>query len=85
MSSITHLDDYRIRRARMRRPENVVDIAQVAQRMARHRLAMERMLQETGRGWRHTCTLTGDTVMVPNGEVCLLCGEDDPSSPDGAA
>lgn len=85
MTNITHLDDYRARRAR----SNIVPlrprIEQIAERIARQRRTIERMLQDMNLGWQHTCPLIGIDGMVPHGEACIWCDAEDPNPPKGAA
>lgn len=82
MNNVTNLADYRARRAQPQRlPANVIRIEQVAERITRHRRAMERLLQEHNLGWRHTCPLIHVTGMVPHGEACIWCDATDPDEP----
>lgn len=85
MTNITHLDDYRARRVRSNVVQPRPRIDQVAERITRHRRAMDRLLQDMGLGWHHTCPHIGLTGMIPNGEVCIWCGAEDPNGPKGAA
>lgn len=85
MTNITHLDDYRARRAR----SNVIPmrprVEQIAERIARHQKAMDRLLQDLGLGWHHDCPVAEVSGMVPHGEACIWCDAQDPNPPKGAA
>lgn len=86
MTNIVNLADVRARRDKAQRlPANVIRIEQVAERITRHRRALDRLLQDMGLGWSHDCTVAGVAGMVPNGEACIWCGAEDPQPPKGAA
>lgn len=86
-ATVTHIDTARQRRTQTNvvplRP--IVRIDHIAERIARHRAAMNRMMQDHNLGWLHTCQHVGATDFVPHGEHCIWCGAADPNSPDDAA
>lgn len=86
MSNITHLDDYRARRAR----SNVVPLhptlqmEQIAERIARHRQAYDRLLQDLNLGWHHTCPIVGSSGSILRGLPCPYCNATEPTPPEAA-
>ena len=82
MGTVTNLADHRAQNTQ----RNKIRIEQVAERLTRNRAAMDRLLQDMGLGWFHTCRISTTKGMLLRGQECIWCGAHDPGlTPDDAA
>lgn len=85
MSKITHIDKARQRRDKPKPPTNVVVMGHIAERLARHRKAMDKLMQDMNLGWHHDCPVAKTGGWILHGQQCIWCDAHNPNSPDDAA
>lgn len=84
-ATITHINTARERREKTRPPSNVIAIQHIAERIRRHRKAMDRLMQDMNIGWHHNCPVAHSSGWLLRDQPCVWCKARDPGAPDDAA